>query len=53
MVQHGLSPNLSIAPWSAFIESNAQLIGFDETKFGSAKLDLKDRIIVCKGLQQS
>mmetsp|Transcript_33238 Transcript_33238/g.80354 ORF Transcript_33238/g.80354 Transcript_33238/m.80354 type:complete len:537 (-) Transcript_33238:910-2520(-) len=55
MVQHGLSPNLSIAPWSAFIESNAQLICFDENKFGSAKfkLDLKDRIIVCKGLQQS
>ncbi|KAL3938446.1 MAG: hypothetical protein SGBAC_006643 [Bacillariaceae sp.] len=51
MVQHGLSSNLSIAPWSAFAESNAQLIAFDENKFGSLKLDLKDRIILCNGLQ--
>ncbi|CAJ1929955.1 unnamed protein product [Cylindrotheca closterium] len=53
MVQHGLSPNLSIAPWIAFMESNAQLIGFDESKFGTAKLDLKGRIVVCRGLLES
>ena len=51
MLQHGLCSKLSISSWDSFVESNAQLIGFDESKFGSAKLDLKDRILVCRGMQ--
>jgi hypothetical protein len=50
LVQHGLSSNLSIAPWSDFMESNQQLVSVDEAKFGNAHLDLRDRIIVCRGL---
>jgi hypothetical protein len=32
------------------MESNQQLVSVDEAKFGNANLDLKDRIIVCRGL---
>jgi hypothetical protein len=51
MVQHSLSSKLSIAPWSDFMESNQQLVSVDEGKFGLKDLNLKDRIIICRGFR--
>ncbi len=50
MVQHSLSPKLSIARWSEFAESNQQLTTIDQEKYGTGDLDLKDRIIILRGM---
>ncbi len=51
LVQHSLSSKLSIATWSDFMESNQQLVSVDEGKFGRKDLNLKDRIIICRGFR--
>ena len=50
LVQHSLSPKLSIAPWSEFVSSNQQLDRVDDKKFQVLDMDLKDRIILLRGL---
>ena len=49
VVQHSLSPALSIARFCDFLDSNGQLVEVDDRKFDTNDLDLKDRIIVCHG----
>lgn len=49
LVQHSLSPKLSIAPWFAFVSSNQQLDTVDDNKFQVWDLDLKNRIILLRG----
>jgi hypothetical protein len=51
LVQHSLSSKLSIARWSDFLLSNQQLDSMDQGKFGEQDLDLKYRIIHCKGMR--
>jgi predicted GNAT family acetyltransferase len=50
LVQHSLSPKLSVAPLSAFVSSNQQLDTADDNKFEVQELDLKDRIILLRGI---
>lgn len=45
LVQHGLSPKLSIATWNEFVESNQQLDCYDSIKYKVTKLNLKDCLI--------
>jgi len=49
LLQHGLSPRLSIARFKDFLDSNLQLLNVDSSKFGAKNLDLKDRIVLCRG----
>jgi len=51
LVQHGLSPKLTIATWSDFFDSNQQLDTIDKTKYKAASnvLNLKNRVLVCRG----
>lgn len=51
LVQHSLSSALSIASFQEFAASNAQLQSMDSYKFGAQHLDLKDRLLLCRGLQ--
>ena len=51
IVQHSLSSQLSIAPWNDFLHSNQQLDIVHQTKFGIQDLDLKNRIICCRGMR--
>lgn len=50
LVQHGLSPKLSIASWEEFFESNQQLNQTNYKKVASspAHINLKDCIIECR-----
>lgn len=50
IVQHSLSRSLSVAPWQAFWESNAQLGLIDQRRFSTVKsLDLADRLLFVHG----
>jgi hypothetical protein len=50
LVQHSLSSQLAIASWFNFLDSNQQIATIDKAKFGSPKLDLKDRVLICHGV---
>lgn len=54
LVQHSLSPKLTIAAWSDFFVSNYQLTTIDKTKYKAAtRLNLKNHVIVCHGRSSS
>jgi hypothetical protein len=53
LVQHSLSSQLAIASWFNFLDSNQQIATIDKAKFGSPKLDLKDRVLICHGVADS
>jgi N-acetylglutamate synthase-like GNAT family acetyltransferase len=51
LVQHSLSSQLSIAYFQDFVDSNLQLEIVDHSKFGVQRMDLKNRIILCRGIR--
>lgn len=51
LVQHSLSSRLSIARWSDFLLSNQQLDSVDHDKYSAQDLDLKNRVIHCRGMR--
>jgi hypothetical protein len=54
LVQHSLSPKLTIATWSDFFDSNQQLNTIDNTKYKvDTVLNLKNRVVVCRGRASS
>ena len=51
LLQHSLSKKLSVACLNDFLDSNLQLETVDCSKFGTKHLDLKNRIILCRGVR--